>query len=138
MHTVAAGGGGEQPGIPLVPPGSPLPSLARRSLGQFLGLLEWKGGALPLPDVLITAVGTKIWRLDTQGGTRGTASGAAWQEDQQWARALDEGWDLGKVGAGGGRGCVAGLPPECAQGLHKLLPKLFVSTTLREALRCFA
>lgn len=30
-----------------------------RSLGQFVSLLEQKGGALPLPDVLITAVGTK-------------------------------------------------------------------------------
>ena len=38
----------------------------RRSLGQFQGLLEYKAGALPVPDVLITAVGTKIWRLDVQ------------------------------------------------------------------------
>lgn len=30
-----------------------------RSLGQFVALLEEKAGALPLPDVLITAVGTK-------------------------------------------------------------------------------
>ena len=65
-----------------------------RSLGQFQGLLEYKAGALPVPDVLITAVGTKIWRLDAEGGTRGTATGLAWQEDHQWARTLDEGWDL--------------------------------------------
>ena len=30
-----------------------------RSLGQFTGLWAEKGGALALPDVLITAVGTK-------------------------------------------------------------------------------
>jgi hypothetical protein len=65
-----------------------------RSLGQFQGLLEWKAGALPVPDVLITAVGTKVWRLDAAGGTRGTATGLAWQEDLQWARTLDEGWSL--------------------------------------------
>ncbi|KAL4457961.1 hypothetical protein ABPG75_012826 [Micractinium tetrahymenae] len=68
-----------------------------RSLGQFQGLLEYKAGALPVPDVLITAVGTKIWRLDCEGGTRGTASGTAWQEDHQWARTLDEGWNLGQI-----------------------------------------
>ncbi|KAL4852949.1 putative sucrose-phosphatase 2 [Chlorella vulgaris] len=65
-----------------------------RSLGQFQGLLDWKAGALPVPDVLITAVGTKVWRLDTEGGTRGTAPGTSWQEDHQWARTLDEGWSL--------------------------------------------
>ena len=31
-----------------------------RSLGQFVALLRQKGGALALPDVLITAVGTKV------------------------------------------------------------------------------
>lgn len=33
-----------------------------RSLGQFKGLWESKKGDLPLPDVLITAVGTKVTR----------------------------------------------------------------------------
>lgn len=75
-----------------------------RSLGQFQGLLEWKAGALPVPDVLITAVGTKIWRLDVEGGTRGTASGLSWSEDQQYARTLDEGWDLERI-----RQCVQGV-----------------------------
>lgn len=31
-----------------------------RSLGQFMGLWQSKKGALSLPDVLITAVGTKV------------------------------------------------------------------------------
>lgn len=31
-----------------------------RSLGQFIGLHQEKGGALALPDALITAVGTKV------------------------------------------------------------------------------
>lgn len=46
-----------------------------RSLGQFQGLLEYKAGALPVPDVLITAVGTKIWRLDVQVGRAGCGGG---------------------------------------------------------------
>ena len=70
-----------------------------RSLGQFQGLLQDKGGALPVPDALITAVGTKIFLLDREGGTRGTASGLAWVEDLQWARVLDGGWDLDVVKA---------------------------------------
>ena len=32
-----------------------------------------------------------------EGGTRSTASGTKWVEDAQWARALDEGWDLEAV-----------------------------------------
>lgn len=39
----------------------------------------------------------QIFRLDTGGGTRGTACGLDWREDLQWARSLDEGWDLGRV-----------------------------------------
>ena len=90
-----------------------------RSLGQFISLLTEKAGKLALPDVLITAVGTKvppssscdlacrilltvphrrvstvqIFLLDCQ--SRGTASNAGWREDRQWARTLDHGWDLG-------------------------------------------
>ncbi|KAH7618839.1 putative sucrose-phosphatase 1 [Nannochloris sp. 'desiccata'] len=72
-----------------------------RSLGQFQGLLEAKGGALPVPDALITAVGTKIFLLDREGGTRGTASGLSWQEDTQWAGILSGGWNLEIVRAAG-------------------------------------
>ncbi|GAB4820554.1 hypothetical protein N2152v2_007600 [Parachlorella kessleri] len=68
-----------------------------RSLGSFVHLYQERGGALALPDVLITAVGTKIFRLDAEGGTRGTATGTSWREDLQWARSLDAGWDLGAV-----------------------------------------
>lgn len=68
-----------------------------RSLGQFQGLLESKAGALPVPDVLITAVGTKIFLLNREGGTRGTSSGLSWQEDQQWGALLDRDWNLAAV-----------------------------------------
>lgn len=68
-----------------------------RSYGQVMGLLEHMTGTLPIPDAIITAVGTKIFLLDREKGHRGTASGSAWQEDVQWARSLDAGWDLEKA-----------------------------------------
>ena len=68
-----------------------------RSLGQVIGLLQHLQGVLPVPDAIITAVGTKIFLLDRERGHRGTASGEGWHEDLDWSRSLDEGWDLGKV-----------------------------------------
>lgn len=41
----------------------------------------------------------QIFRLDCEGGTRGTASGTLWREDLQWARSLDAGWNLNHVKA---------------------------------------
>jgi len=68
-----------------------------RSYGQVMGLLDHMNGTLPIPDAIITAVGTKIFLLDREKGHRGTTSGSAWQEDVQWARSLDAGWDLEKA-----------------------------------------
>ena len=39
----------------------------------------------------------QIFRLDTEAGTRSTASGTLYNEDLQYSRTLDEGWDLGTV-----------------------------------------
>ncbi|DBB07742.1 TPA: hypothetical protein ACH3X3_009162 [Trebouxia sp. C0006] len=68
-----------------------------RSLGQFTSLYQEKAGALALPNVLITAVGTKIFLLDMEGGCREQASGQKWHQDLQWSHRLDEGWDLSAV-----------------------------------------
>lgn len=68
-----------------------------RSLGQVIGLLQHMQGVLPIPDAIITAVGTKIFLLDRERGHRGTASGEGWHEDLDWSRSLDDGWDLSKV-----------------------------------------
>ncbi|KAA6421813.1 MAG: hypothetical protein FRX49_08132 [Trebouxia sp. A1-2] len=68
-----------------------------RSLGQFTSLYQEKAGALALPNVLITAVGTKIFLLDLEGGCRERASGQNWHQDLQWSHRLDEGWDLSAV-----------------------------------------
>mmetsp|Transcript_10746 Transcript_10746/g.25503 ORF Transcript_10746/g.25503 Transcript_10746/m.25503 type:complete len:556 (+) Transcript_10746:100-1767(+) len=65
-----------------------------RSVGQFVSLLAEKEGRLAVPDVLITAVGTKVWLLE---GNREHSTGSVWREDEMWAKRLDEGWDLEKV-----------------------------------------
>ena len=36
----------------------------------------------------------QIFLLDMEGGFRGHASGQKWHEDLQWAKRLDEGWNL--------------------------------------------
>lgn len=36
----------------------------------------------------------QIFLLDMEGGYRGHASGQKWHEDLQWAKRLDEGWNL--------------------------------------------
>ncbi|CAL8467114.1 g6650 [Coccomyxa elongata] len=87
-----------------------------RSLGQFMGLWQSKGGALSLPDVLITAVGTKIFLLDVKEQDRSRADGLLWKQDTQWARILDEGWDLGRVKEVAGH-VVGMVGSSCAQWL---------------------
>ncbi|EFJ40325.1 hypothetical protein VOLCADRAFT_119992 [Volvox carteri f. nagariensis] len=51
-----------------------------RSLGQFVDLMKKCDGKLAIPDVVITAVGTKVWHLDETCG-RCAASGLKWIED---------------------------------------------------------
>ena len=72
--------------------GSKLVYSTGRALASFL-VLSAPGGAgahLPRPDVLICAVGTKVY-LPVLGG-RGVA--AMWVEDGGWRGQLDHGWDL--------------------------------------------
>ncbi|MEW5320338.1 MAG: hypothetical protein WDW38_011418 [Sanguina aurantia] len=64
-----------------------------RSLGQFVDLMKKCGGQVAVPDVVITAVGTKIWVLNEEGG-RSAATGLKWTEDLSYTQQLDEGWDL--------------------------------------------
>jgi sucrose-6F-phosphate phosphohydrolase len=59
-----------------------------RSLESFKQLLHDKGHALARPDVLISAVGTKVYNY---------AGAGAWAEDAGWTAQLDEGWELGAV-----------------------------------------
>lgn len=39
----------------------------------------------------------QIFLLDVKEHDRSKADGQMWKEDSQWARILDEGWDLGRV-----------------------------------------
>jgi hypothetical protein len=63
------------------------------------GLLIW------MQSLTLCAVAAQIFLLDTQEQDRARADGQAWKEDAQWARILDQGWDLGRVRQAGG------LPP---------------------------
>lgn len=55
---------------------------------------------LAVPDVLITAVGTKIWYLPEGMRAFQDPTVVEWIEDKNWSLRLDEGWDLQQVGAG--------------------------------------
>jgi len=59
-----------------------------RSLGQFTGLLKHCGQRVAVPDALITAVGTKVWK-------RKGSDGLTWVEDAEFSARLDKCWDLG-------------------------------------------
>lgn len=39
----------------------------------------------------------QIFLLDVKEQDRSRADGLLWKQDTQWARILDEGWDLGRV-----------------------------------------
>lgn len=67
-----------------------------RSLGQFVDLMKKCDGKVAIPDVVITAVGTKVWHLDETCG-RCSASGLKWIEDANWTLSLDAGWNLDVV-----------------------------------------
>ncbi|KAG2447799.1 hypothetical protein HYH02_007256 [Chlamydomonas schloesseri] len=67
-----------------------------RSLGQFVDLMKKCDGKVAIPDVVITAVGTKVWHLDETNG-RTAASGLKWIEDTNWTLSLDAGWNLDVV-----------------------------------------
>ncbi|KAI8471812.1 MAG: sucrose-6F-phosphate phosphohydrolase-domain-containing protein [Monoraphidium minutum] len=88
-----------------------------RSLDSFKQLLDEKGHCLARPDVLISAVGTKIYNYAGAGN---------WAEDEGWVERLGEGWDLGvvreaayKALAEVGREAMHFRPPE-EQNDHKV------------------
>ncbi|GMH32935.1 hypothetical protein BSKO_00769 [Bryopsis sp. KO-2023] len=68
-----------------------------RSLGQFTHLLQEKMGKLAVPDVVVTAVGTKIFHLESRDLGRCNCSGRDWREDMRWSDILNEEWDLDAV-----------------------------------------
>lgn len=59
-----------------------------RALDSFKSLLQEKAHCLAHPDVLISAVGTKIYNYTPDAG---------WQEDMGWSKQLDQGWKVAAV-----------------------------------------
>ncbi|WIA20655.1 hypothetical protein OEZ85_005031 [Tetradesmus obliquus] len=59
-----------------------------RALDSFKQLLADKAHCLAHPDVLISAVGTKVYNFTPKNG---------WQEDKGWAGQLDVGWRVEAV-----------------------------------------
>lgn len=59
-----------------------------RALGSFQQLLQDKGHCLAHPDVLLSAVGTKVYNFTPAG---------KWQEDKGWVQQLDVGWRVDAV-----------------------------------------
>lgn len=72
-----------------LPVGSRLAFNTGRSLELFLDLLSAKRGILPEPDLLISAVGTRLYERHSRSGN--------WRPVPEYAERLDEGWDLGAV-----------------------------------------
>lgn len=79
-----------------------------RSLPMARTILSRWG--LPVPDAFIVDVGTRIMLPDGRGG---------WRECEDYAAALDEGWDRGAVEAALAPLDLDAQPPETA-GPHKL------------------
>lgn len=58
-----------------------------RALDLFLRLLEEKGHVMPQPDLLISALGTRVY----------TVTGGQWREDEGYTASLGAGWNLEAV-----------------------------------------
>jgi sucrose-6F-phosphate phosphohydrolase len=72
-----------------VPAGGRLVYNTGRALDLFLQLLDEKAHCLPEPDVLISSVGTKIYRKEKNTGS--------WVADEEYEKRLGKGWDLDAV-----------------------------------------
>lgn len=59
-----------------------------RALASFEQLLASKASCLAHPDILISAVGTKVYLFTPEG---------RWNEDKAWSSQLDQGWNVGAV-----------------------------------------
>lgn len=59
-----------------------------RALDSFKKLLHDKSHCLAHPDVLVSAVGTKIYNFTSESG---------WREDVGWSTQLNRGWNVATV-----------------------------------------
>ena len=65
-----------------------------RSKGQLMDLLSKKEDIIAVPDVIITAVGTKIWHRRSTHRAFGGCTSDDYEEDLAWTTRLDHAWDL--------------------------------------------
>jgi sucrose-6F-phosphate phosphohydrolase len=72
-----------------VPAGGRLVYNTGRALNLFHQLLEEKAHCMPEPDLLISSVGTKIYKK--------VGSSNSWLQDEDYEKRLDKGWDLEAV-----------------------------------------
>ncbi len=100
--------------------GSKLVYSTGRALDSFLELAAEKGGDLLRPDVLICAVGTKVYlpagapasktqfwchlpcvvrcaHITPFSHVSATSANGGWDEDPAWTARMDQGWDLEKM-----------------------------------------
>ena len=75
---------GRQVSKEFLSPGSTTGNFTVRSLTSCLKLLKEKKHCLAMPDVLISAVGTKIHMCEAE----------RWPEHPNWAERLNEDWDV--------------------------------------------
>lgn len=106
-----------------------------RALDLFLALLEEKEHVMPEPDLLISSVGTKIYRKKENGD--------GWEEDVDYVARLDAGWRLEAVReaayaamAAVGKESYHFRPPS-EMNAHKITCGVAVSA-LDEALTCIS
>ena len=91
-----------------------------RSLESFRALLREKGNVMVKPEMLICAVGTKVYSRGDEKKEE------MWIEDEEWTRTLDVGWDEAIVRAGCAKAIElcgeesAHFRPEEEQNAHKI------------------
>lgn len=93
-----------------------------RSKGALMSLLRDKEEIIAAPDVLITAVGTKVWHRRATHRAFGGCDDDDYEEDLAWASRLDDGWDLGAARAAAERAMSranSGAPSPRAQWLDR-------------------
>ncbi|GAX82355.1 hypothetical protein CEUSTIGMA_g9784.t1 [Chlamydomonas eustigma] len=110
-----------------------------RSLQSFEQLLKDKAHCMAAPDALISAVGTKVYQRQLLPGS--STKGGEWEEDAEWSKQLDEGWDVQAVREAGykalsqvGKDAMHFRPPE-EQNIHKVTCGVNVSV-LDSVLAC--
>lgn len=65
-----------------------------RSKGALMSLLQDKEAVVAVPDVIITAVGTKIWHRRSTHRAFGGCTSDDYEEDVAWTTRLGHNWDL--------------------------------------------